>query len=650
MNSLITPPDATQILDPHLARSASTHSGNVESTGKSQQIADHLFSQIGHYRLIRVLGVGGMGTVCLAEQANPQRLVAIKLIQTYPPPERLARFALEAQALGRLRHHGIAQIFEAGNADIGGQTQPFLVMEYIEGSNVLDYANRHQLKVSERFRLLADVCDAIQHAHRRGVIHRDLKPSNILVNEDGDIKIVDFGVARVLDDKASATAQLTADGFLVGTINYMSPEQTRSDDSEIDARSDIYTLGLLGFELLSGRLPYTLVSQDIVDSIAIIREQPPLWLGGLVPECRGDGEIILRKALQKDPTLRYATAGAMAQDIWHYLNHEPIKARAPTWAYQLRTFTQRNRPLTLALISLLFAVLVGSGTIAMFALSEHRALAKAKAEVEANISTLKFMQSIFSTVNPAFAQGRTVTVREVLGRAIPEATKQFADQPSTKAAIINMVGETYYALGDTQDALNIYQQAYDDLRDILPATDVDLLSVTGSLGAVKTSLGRLAEAESLLRTAYEGLRTTVGEHHPQTLRTQYRLAALLFEQEQDNSARTLLEDLVPKLEQSIDNDNLNIQAQSLLAELTKRREGAKASLAEFEKIYAFTLSKLGENHPRTLYAMNNLAEAEADSGKEEQARQRLSEGLANLERVLGPTHWQTLMVQVSLLS
>jgi len=614
----------------------------------SQQVTDTLFNQIAQYRLIRVLGIGGMGTVYLAEQENPRRLVAIKLIHATTNPERLARFAREAQALGRLRHYGIAQIFEAGNAEIAGQKQPFLVMEYIEGASLLDYARRKKLSVKERFQLLADVCDAVEHAHKRGVIHRDLKPGNILVTEEGDIKIVDFGVARVLEESSPLTTSLTADGLLVGTVNYMSPEQTRSDDSEVGTRSDIYTLGLIGFELLSGRLPYTLVSQDIIDSITIIREQPPLGLGGLVPECRGDGELIIRKALQKEPDQRYSSAEAMAEDIWRYLSSQPIKARSPSLSYQFKIFTRRNRALTMALFGLIFTVLAGSIATTLFAFGERRAHQKAEAEAQANRATLKFIQSIFSTANPAFAQGRTVTVREALEYALPQATQEFTDQPSIKAEVFDIVGTVYYSLGDTRSALRVYQKAYDDLHAILPANDVDLLNIMGGLGAIKVSLGRLSEAETLLHPAYEGLKATLGTQHPKTLRNQYRLAALLFEQERDDQARSLLEDLIPKLERTTANDELNIRARSVLADLNKRGNGAKQTLAEFEQIYLLAKQKLGGTHPKTLFAMNNLAVAEADAGKQDQARKRLADEMDTLQHILGPTHWQTLLAQADL--
>src|SRR5262245_60463818 len=227
--------------------------------------------RIGRYRLLRLLGEGGMGAVYEAEQDNPRRAVALKVIRPgLVSPALLKRFAHEAQILGRLHHPGIAQIYEAGVAEDG---QPFFALELIRGLALGEYARRHGLDTAARLGLLARVCDAVQHAHEQGVLHRDLKPSNILVDEAGQPKVLDFGVARALDDDLLTSTGHTRTGQLVGTLSYMSPEQVAADPAGLDQRSDVYTLGVILFELLAGRLPYPLEHLPLPEVARVIRER-----------------------------------------------------------------------------------------------------------------------------------------------------------------------------------------------------------------------------------------------------------------------------------------------------------------------------------------------------------------------------------------
>ncbi|MCH8315864.1 MAG: serine/threonine protein kinase, partial [Planctomycetes bacterium] len=237
---------------------------------------------IGRYKVVRVLGEGGMGTVFLAEQDKPTRLVALKVIRPgVASANLLRRFEHESQVLGKLQHPGIAQIYEAGTADTGEGAQPYFVMEYVRGRSLLEYAQGSQLGTRQRLELLAKICDAVQHAHQKGIIHRDLKPGNILVTEEGQPKILDFGVARATDADIQATTIQTDVGQLVGTIPYMSPEQAGGDVTELDTRSDVYALGVLGYELLAGRLPYDLKDKMIHEAVRVIREDDPTPLSSI---------------------------------------------------------------------------------------------------------------------------------------------------------------------------------------------------------------------------------------------------------------------------------------------------------------------------------------------------------------------------------
>lgn len=277
---------------------------------KDTRLNDHPVA-IAHFRILRLISEGGMGTVYEAEQDLPRRIVALKIIRPgMANPELLRRFEHESNALGRLQHPGIAQIYEAGTADSGRGPQPYFAMEFIRGKKLTDYAEEHHLTTRQRMEMVARIADAAHHAHQRGLIHRDLKPANILVDDTGQPKIVDFGVARITDSDMHATS-LTDMGQLLGTLAYMSPEQVLADPLELDIRSDVYALGVILYELLAGRLPHP-GSRNLHEKIQAIREQDPVKLGAVDRAYRGDIETIVGKALEKDKTMRYASAAGMA--------------------------------------------------------------------------------------------------------------------------------------------------------------------------------------------------------------------------------------------------------------------------------------------------------------------------------------------------
>jgi WD40 repeat protein len=331
---------------------------SATNTSRSSPPVDTLPGRIGRYRILRLLGEGGMGVVYEAEQEQPRRTVALKVIKLgFASQRQLRRFEQESRALGRLQHPGIAQIYEAGSADSGFGPQPYFAMELIRGESLLQYAETHQLKTRQRLELIAKVCEAVQHAHQRGIIHRDLKPGNILVDESGQPKVLDFGVARATDSDAQVTLQ-TDVGQLVGTLAYMSPEQVLADPLEIDTRSDVYALGVILYELLAGRLPYAIGTQ-VHETVRTIREVDPVPLRSTSRSYRGDIETIVGKALEKDKARRYASAAGMAADIQRYLNNEPITARRPSAAYLLQKFARRNK-LPVAAAAAFFVVLLAA--------------------------------------------------------------------------------------------------------------------------------------------------------------------------------------------------------------------------------------------------------------------------------------------------
>ncbi len=324
--------------------------------------------RLGHYEVLEVIGQGGMGTVYEAEQDSPRRTVALKVVRPgFASPAIVKRFTHEAQILGRLHHPGIAQVYEAGLADDG---QPYFAMEFIHGLPLDEYARRRGLDLTARVGLLARVCDAVQHAHDQGVIHRDLKPANILVEETGQPKVLDFGVARATGADLLTMTGLTQAGQLIGTPDYMSPEQVAADPAAIDHRTDVYALGVILFELAAHRLPYQLENRPLAETARLIQEQDPPRLGSINPELRGDVETIVAKALEKDPARRYRSAADLAADLRHWLDHEPILARPPSALYHLHKFARRHKGLVGGVVATGVALVLGLVGTVLFAIRE----------------------------------------------------------------------------------------------------------------------------------------------------------------------------------------------------------------------------------------------------------------------------------------
>ncbi len=331
--------------------------------------------EIGPYRILDTLGSGGMGVVYRGVQADPRREVAVKVLRgAWLTQEARRRFEREAAFLARLQHPGIAQVIELGRTE---NDDPYLVLEYIDGRSLTTYAERGALDQSGRLRLLIELAEAVHHAHLRGVVHRDLKPGNVLVTADGQVKVIDFGVARALDDELLATRHTRADQ-VIGTLAYMAPEQLEGG-REVDARVDVYALGVLAYELLGGRLPLDLGGLALAEAARRVADVDPPRLGVTAPACRGDLEWIVGRALAKDPERRYASAAAFAADLRRFLAHETVEARPPTITYQLGKLARRHRGFVTGAGVALLAIVVGAGVAVDQAL-ENKALADREAE------------------------------------------------------------------------------------------------------------------------------------------------------------------------------------------------------------------------------------------------------------------------------
>jgi eukaryotic-like serine/threonine-protein kinase len=495
----------------------------LESAGENCTESTEHPVVIARYRILRLIGEGGMGSVYEAEQDLPRRIVALKIVKPgLATPELLRRFELESQALGRLQHPGIAQIYEAGTADTGRGPQPYFAMEFIRGKKLTDYAEEHHLNTRERMEMMSKIAEAVHHAHQRGLIHRDLKPANILVDETGQPKIVDFGVARTTDSDMQASSQ-TDMGQLVGTLAYMSPEQVLADPLELDTRSDIYSLGVILYELLAGRLPYT-ISRNLHKNIQTIRDDDPIKLSAVNRTYHGDIETIVQKALEKDKAMRYASATGMAADILRYLRDEPIAARPPSTSYQLRKFAQRNRVLV-AGVAAVFAVLVG-GVVAfawmanLYHLAATKAIAEnGKAEAIRNFTGV----CLFGMANPSTqgdpsqpSQTRTspnpeITLKEAMDSCVKRIPEQFVGRPLLEAAVREFAADTYTGMGRYIEAKDQLEPAMALYRHELPATDPENLKIVSKLADAYSNLKRYSTAATLAKQVVIDARSTTAD-------------------------------------------------------------------------------------------------------------------------------------------
>lgn len=487
---------------------------------------------LGRYRILKLLGEGGMGCVYEAEQDSPRRRVALKVLRAGAMlPRMLQRFQREVEVLGRLQHPGIARIYDAGVAEIAhvdGRTVrvPFFAMELIEGSTITAYAENAGLLLRDRLLLLVEVCDAVHYGHQHGVVHRDLKPANVLVGHssveaanraaDGASlrlppvpKVIDFGVARVTNSDVAMTILSTEAGQLIGTIAYMSPEQVRGDPRAIDARSDIYALGVMGYEMLTGRLPYEIADKAVPEAARIIRDEEPSRMSSISRIYRGDIETIFAKALEKDPARRYDSAAALAADVRRFLDDKPIVARPPTLRYQLSKFARRHKEAVAALL-LVFVVLIAgiTGTTAGWLNAREAARQADQRKIDAERAAQRADQirgiitAMLSSVQPgAQGGGRDVRVAEILDQTAAALSQSLEGQPDVELEIRTLLAETYRSLGLLKEAGENQTRAL-ELADLIYAPDdVKRLEVIGRLAGMLSTTGHGEQAEPLLTEA-----------------------------------------------------------------------------------------------------------------------------------------------------
>jgi len=648
--------------------------------------------QVGGYRILGTIGAGGMGIVYRAEQSNPRRTVAVKVIRGgIPSAGLLRRFRDEAQALGRLHHPGIAQIYEAGATDAEQGGRPFIAMELVEGQPITRYARDRALRTRERLALMAQVCDAVHHAHQKGIIHRDLKPGNILVDGAGQPRIVDFGIARLTDADLQITTLATNVGQLIGTLPYMSPEQIAADPLRLDTRSDVYALGVILYELLAERLPYDLQNKSVPEAARVIGEEDPTPLSTFDRVLRGDVETIVSKALEKDKDRRYGSASELGEDIRRYLRNEPITARPASTLYQLRKFARRHRTLvgaTVAVFLVLVAGITGT-TIALVRASRAEQVAAQRqqdAERSAAIAAAvnEFLNNdLLSSVSPD-QSGRNTTVKEVLDRASASIEDRFQDAPLVEAAIRATLGTTYHKLGQYEDAephirravelqeawrgssasesLESKIAAAELLIDLgrLEEADRRLNEVRAALGekertdhledkvqiasgALRIAQGRYDEAEADLSEGTSRLTAKLGPEHRGVLAARMSLAKAKTFRGMYPEAEDLYEEILEVQRRTLGGAHPDaIATTNLLASLYLRREKDEQALQLLEETHRATIDTLGEEHPESISILNNIAAANKMLGNYDVAEPMYLRAIDLCNRHLPPNHAQQI--------
>ncbi len=570
-------------------------------------------------------------------------MVALKVVNPgVASRAALRRFEYEAQLLGRLQHPAIAQVFEAGTFDDGSGPQPYFAMELIRGQTLTAYAEQHWLGTRERLELVSRICDGVQHAHGRGVIHRDLKPGNILVDALGQPKILDFGVARATDGDVQTATLRTDIGQLIGTIPYMSPEQAAGDPDELDSRSDVYSLGVVAYQLLAGRMPYDLQKKLIHEAVRVIREEDPAALSTVNRTLRGDVETIVGKALEKDKTRRYQSAAELAADIRRHLDDEPIRARPPSTWYQLRKFAARNRGLVGGVAMAFFVLLVGAVLSTTFAVTASRARAASDVERQTSDAALAFMIDLFEIPDPSASRGNAVTAREVLDRGVEIIEGQFADQPRVRGELLHTMGRVYVNLGLFREATPVLESAVEARESAFGGDHPDLARSLHHLGEAHHYDQKTARAAEHYRASLAMRRRLHGAAHPDIAASLDLLSRAQRDLNEFDEARRLAEQSLVMRKALLGPDHVDLSESHQTLALLAEREGRVEDAAHhYEAAIDIRRRALGNDHAQIPELLHGLGNAYNQLGNTDAAIATLERGIEISRRTFGPRHQHT---------
>jgi serine/threonine protein kinase len=653
--------------------------GEIESA--SALAAGQIFAQ--RFELVRKLGEGGMGQVWLAEQVAPvRRQVAVKLIKAGMYDEAVVqRFQSERQSLAIMDHPAIAKVFDAGTTPQG---QPYLVMEYVPGLPINDYCDQHKLSIKDRLELFIHACEGVQHAHQKAIIHRDLKPSNILVIEvDGKPvpRIIDFGLAKTT--AAQVSGEFTQLGQFIGTPGYMSPEQVNLSARDIDTRTDVYTLGVVLYVLLTGLQPFETKRREkpsLEEWLRQLREEEPpnpsTKVSGdkdtssataearrtepkqLISQLRGDLDWITMKALERDRTRRYGTPSELAADLKRFLNHEPVIARPASTGYRLRKYIRRHRVAMsvgagVLLVLLVFSVVQALQLRETTRERDHAKQERDRANQERDRATriAAFMSNMFKVPDPSEARGNSITAREILDRAANDIGKGLAQDPDVQSQMLHEMAGTYNNLGLYARAHELAQRALDGRLSLHGTDDPKTLESMTQLGLILHMEGHDADAEPLDRRALADERRVLGADDPLTLETADDLAMVLKPLGRFPEAEKLAREVVDLSGRRLGPESaLTLRAQNHLASILFYEGHA----ADAEKVLRPALEVerrvWGSDHPETMKALAMLAISLHHENRFAEAESLYREVLAASGRVLGTEHPSTAIAMGNLAS
>ncbi|MCX6929063.1 MAG: serine/threonine-protein kinase, partial [Verrucomicrobia bacterium] len=625
--------------------------------------------RIGRYKLLQKLGEGGCGVVYMAEQQEPvKRRVALKVIKLgMDTQEVIARFEAERQALALMDHPNIAKVLDGGATSTG---RPYFVMELVRGTPINRYCDENRLTTRKRLELFILICQAIQHAHQKGVIHRDIKPTNILVADHDGVpvpKVIDFGIAKATAGQTLTDKTLfTAFDQFIGTPAYMSPEQAKLSGLDIDTRSDIYSLGVLLYELLTGRTPFDakrLIQAGLDEIRRIIQEEDPPRpstrlsaldaaeqttvahqrqteppkLTGLV---RGDLDWIVMKTLEKDRNRRYETANGLAMDLQRFLSDEPVLARPPSNLYRLQKFVRRNKLAVVATSAVALALLLGLGLSMLLFIRERAARQAAKTEAAKSQQVAQFLTSMLESVGPSVASGRdTKMLQEILDKTAERVGKDLTNQPEVEAELRSTIGEVYNALSQDQKAEAMHRQALALRQKLFGNEHPGVADSLFKLGSALQDGGKLSEAEAMHRSSLAMRKKLFGNEHPDIAQSLHGLADVVLAQGKLTEAEAMYRQSVTMNKKLFGGEHPQV-AQSLYG--LARGLVDQGKWTEAEKLYreglAIQRRLLGNDHPDVADTLNSLGWVLQKEGKLAEAEETCRKALTMQKKLLGNEH------------
>lgn len=626
--------------------------------------------RIGPYEILQVLGEGGMGTVYEAEETSPvRRRVALKVVRgDVARSDVLARFDAERRALAAMDHPGIAKVLNAGATDQG---QPYFAMELVRGPPITEYCDGRRLSVPDRLQLFIEVCQAVQHAHLKGVIHRDLKPSNVLVAEQDDRphpKVIDFGISKALGPQGENTLR-TLSGTALGTAAYMSPEQADAGATDVDTRADIYSLGVMLYELLVGHLPLDpdvvglhvfmarLASGEVLvptpsvrlttsgpqrQTVAHFRRTDP---GQLFRAVRGDLDWVVMKAMHPQRQYRYETATTLAADLRRHLAHEPVSARPPSTRYRVAKFVRRHRAGVAAAAIAGVTVLASAVAATVGFVRASRAEQVAAREAEAARQVTDFLVDLFRVSDPGEARGNTLTAREILDRGARRVTGELSGQPELQTRIMQTIGTVHAALGQYEPARQLLESALRTRERVAGPDDPSVGETLNALGDLARARGDHDAAEGYFQRALAIRQAAHGPEHVSVATTLGLLAALRVRQGRAAEAESLYRRVL-ELDRRVraPGDPRTARDMRGLAAVywAQRRYAAAESL--WKATLALQERTLGSDHPDVGSTLNNLGTVSYSQGAYAAALPYYRRALPIIEASLGPAHPTTASV------